>query len=533
MSGLSVLIPSRNEIFLKRTIEDVLEHAEGDTEVIAVLDGSWADPAIPDDPRVTLIYHPVSIGQRAATNEAARVSNAEFVMKVDAHCSFAQGFDVAMMAQCEHDWTVMPEMRNLHAFDWQCNACGKRTYQGPKPETCQGCGASDGFEMVVVWEPKPHSRSRHMRFDSDLHFQYWRAYKKRAGRGDMVETMSLIGACWMMHRDRYWELDGMDERHGSWGCMGTELSCKTWLSGGKLLCNRTTWFAHMFRTQKGFGFPYPLSGGDVQRARAHSHWLWDGAGNWEKAIHPLSWLVAKFAPVPGWETTDVLYYTCNTHPEDIESVCRKNLQQAGNGHHVVSVSREPIEFGEWNIVIDGKCGPETMHRQILAGLERSTADYVFLCESDVLYHPTHFDFVPPSTDTVYYNTHVWKVWEQDGLATWTDDLQQVSGICAARLLLLEFYRRRVAQIEADGFDRHYEPGHKTGVAKVKNWSSKFPNLDIRHDKTLTRSKRSPDEFRNQQYARGWKTAEQVDGWGRTMGRMPEFLEEVSSGHVPL
>lgn len=304
VSSLSILIPSRCEQFLKRTIEDILEHSEGDTNVIVVLDGAWADPPIVDDPRVTLVYHPTSIGQRAATNEAARLSSAEFVMKCDAHCSFGQGFDIKLMACCKRDWTVIPEMRNLHAFDYQCNACRNRTYQGPLPTTCKKCGASDGFEMVMVWKPRNHTRSRHMRFDSDLKFQYWRAYKKRAGAGDLVESMSLLGACWMMHRDRYWEIDGLDERHGSWGAMGTEIACKTWLSGGRLLCNRTTWFSHQFRTQKGFGFPYPLSGRQVRRAREHSRWLW-WENNWEKAIHPLSWLIDKFAPVPGWSDEDL------------------------------------------------------------------------------------------------------------------------------------------------------------------------------------------------------------------------------------
>jgi hypothetical protein len=147
-----------------------------------------------------------------------------------------------------------------------------------------------------------------MCFDRDLHFQYWRRYKQRAGRGDMVETMSLLGACWMMKRERYWELDVLDELHGSWGQMGTEVACKSWLSGGKLLCNRTTWFAHQFRTQKGFGFPYPLSGKQVRQARAHSRWLW-WENNWEKQVYPLSWLIEKFWPIPGWDEEDLARVT--------------------------------------------------------------------------------------------------------------------------------------------------------------------------------------------------------------------------------
>jgi len=136
---LSILIPSRNEMFLKNTIEDILEHIEADTEIIAVLDGALADPPIQQHDRVTLIYHPESIGQRAATNQAAEVSRAKFIMKCDAHCGFDQGFDRKLMEEWEYDWTVVPRMYNLHAFDWQCEKCGNRTYQGGRPEKCEKC----------------------------------------------------------------------------------------------------------------------------------------------------------------------------------------------------------------------------------------------------------------------------------------------------------------------------------------------------------------------------------------------------------
>ena len=94
MADLSILIPSRNEIFLARTIQDILEHIEGDTEVIAVLDGQWPVEPIPQHDRVTILYYPESIGQRAATNKAASISSGKYLMKVDAHCAFDQGFDV-------------------------------------------------------------------------------------------------------------------------------------------------------------------------------------------------------------------------------------------------------------------------------------------------------------------------------------------------------------------------------------------------------------------------------------------------------
>jgi hypothetical protein len=96
-------------MFLTRTIDDILEHSEADTEIIAVLDGAWADPPVEDDPRVLVLHHSEAVGQRAATNEAARLSNAEYVMKVDAHCAFAQGFDAKLSVRL-----VLSKLRESH-----------------------------------------------------------------------------------------------------------------------------------------------------------------------------------------------------------------------------------------------------------------------------------------------------------------------------------------------------------------------------------------------------------------------------------
>ena len=161
------------------------------------------------------------------------MSRAKYIMKVDAHCSFDEGFDVKLMEDSPYDWTIVPRMYNLHAFNWKCNACRHERYQGPTPEKCEKCENTTDFERVIYWREKRNPTSDHMRFDSDLHFQYWTDFKKRPeAKADLAPTMSLIGACWFMHRERYWELDGMDERHGSWGQMGTEIACKSWLSGG-------------------------------------------------------------------------------------------------------------------------------------------------------------------------------------------------------------------------------------------------------------------------------------------------------------
>ena len=295
MPELSVIIPARNERFLNNTIQDVLTHSEGDTEIIAVLDGQLPVEPIPDNPRLSLIIHSKSVGQRAATNEAARLSSAKYLMKIDAHCSFDQGFDVKMMRLMEEDITMVPVMRNLHAFDWVCED-GHRRYQGPSGP-CTECGKPT--TMDIVWVAKTNPQSTAYRFDTDMHFQYHNEFG-RAQKSDLTETMSLQGSCFMCTRDKYFELDLCSEDFNSWGQQGVEVACKTWLSGGRVLVNRTTWYAHMFRTQGGdFSFPYENPQSKVVENRSLSKELFAG-DKWDKAIRPFNWLIDKFNP-PGWK----------------------------------------------------------------------------------------------------------------------------------------------------------------------------------------------------------------------------------------
>jgi len=306
LRDLSVIIPARNEEFLPNTIDDILDNIEADTEIIVILDGYWPDPPIKDHPRVTILHHVESIGQRAATNEGARISQAHHLMKADAHCAFGKGFDRILIEDCKYNWTMIPTLYNLHAFDWECEQCGERTYQGSEPKNCKKCQSPE-HKMVMLWKPR-EGKGPYVswRFDNQMEFKQWRKHCRRPeAQGDLVETLSFAGPCFFIHRDRFWDIGGVDEKHGSWGQFGTEIACKTWLSGGKLITTRKTWFAHLFRTGnfRRYGesaFPYPLSAKAQEYAKKYSRGLWLN-DRWPKAKYPLSWLIEKFKPVPGWD----------------------------------------------------------------------------------------------------------------------------------------------------------------------------------------------------------------------------------------
>lgn len=212
--------------------------------------------------------------------------------------------------------------------------------------------------------------------------------------------------------------------------------------------------------------------------------------------------------------SSIVYYTDFSAAPEILRMCREYLLLAAGAHEVVTVglNRKP-GFGQEHMLV-GQRGIESYFTQILCGLENANGKYVFMAEHDVLYHPAHFDFIPPRPDTFYYNVNVWHSRWPDGHSVYYD-AQQVSGLCASRALLLDFYRARLAQVLAQGPNSHFEPGlHQTvGGQLVVNWESAYPNIDIRHGANLTGSKWTPADFRNPKYAAGWREADELPGWG--------------------
>jgi glycosyltransferase involved in cell wall biosynthesis len=306
---ISVILPARNEIFLSGTIEKILEKRKAKTEIIAVLDGAWADPPIPQHPDVNVIYVPEAIGQRACTNLGAKLAKGKYIIKMDAHCLWDEEMDLKMLdffKQVGDDVVAVPIMRNLHMFDWKCYHCGWKKYQGPTPPKCEQCGKTDKLRRKIMWVGKERPQSTSYCFDSEPHFQYFEDYKHRPEyikdkkETGYTETMSLQGSFFMATRENYWKWELSDEKLGNWGNQGIELACACWLSGGRVLVNHKTWYAHMFRTQGGdFSFPWENKGRDTDRTKRNV---------WEKfllkkhptQIRPISWLVEKFMPVNGW-----------------------------------------------------------------------------------------------------------------------------------------------------------------------------------------------------------------------------------------
>jgi hypothetical protein len=307
---ISFLCPGRNEMFMGLTVKSLLENTSDKCEVICVIDGEGNIEDIPEDPRVTVVYLQKSIGQRAATNLAAKLSKAKWLAKVDSHCCFDSDFDTKLLDGIDENMLVVPLMKNLHAFDWVCEK-GHRRYQGPSGPCLECKGPT---KMDILFRPRdktPNSRS--YAFDSEPHFVYnneWTKTKEFKEQGLITDTMSIQGSFFMLTRKKYWELDiSSDSQFGSWGSQGIECSVKAHSTGMRVVCNAKTWYAHLFRTQGGdFSFPYPQDHSKTLKNRAKSKEMFFQA-NWKKQIYPLSMILEKFWPIKagrGWTNEDYI-----------------------------------------------------------------------------------------------------------------------------------------------------------------------------------------------------------------------------------
>ena len=226
-------------------------------------------------------------------------------------------------------------------------------------------------------------------------------------------------------------------------------------------------------------------------------------------------------------TQGIIYYTDNRLEEPIFSIVQKQISRSGLP--IVSVSLKPIEFGD-NIVVAGNPGYPTMVNQIITGLEHSTADLVFFCEHDVLYHKSHFDFLRPQKDTYYYNLNNFRWDYPHNRAISYDGLTSLSQLCANRQLALNHFRMRQAKMKQVGLEKFSLPdphqarlwGYEPGRKKRRNgafleepsatWTSPFPNIDIRHPGTFSLPKVRLKDFRHK--PSGWveSSIDSLPGW---------------------
>jgi glycosyltransferase involved in cell wall biosynthesis len=277
MARVSIIVPSRNEIFLPNTINDIFAKARGDIEVIVILDGYWPNPPLPEIKNLHIIHRGEPLGMRPAINSAANIATGKYLMKCDAHCLFDEGFDLKLQANCGKDWLVVPTRYSLDSDLWERAKIDRpinyHYFTFPYTPTVYGLGL----------------QARH----------YGNDYNIPRSKIMIDDLMTFQGSCWFMQKDYFYKIIyPMDHHNYYFYQEAQELGMKVWLSGGRVVINKNTWYAHLYKGKK-FGRGYYLSKRRKQQSERYSADFWIN-NKWDKRIHDFNWFIEKFWPLPGW-----------------------------------------------------------------------------------------------------------------------------------------------------------------------------------------------------------------------------------------
>jgi hypothetical protein len=470
-SGLvSVIITSRNEELLNRTIKNVQANAKGSIEFIIGLDGESEVEYLPVDgvefdnngvikqPNVIVLKYNEGVGRRVLINRASRLANGEFMLHIDAHCTMSTGWDTQLKADCgERDVLVC----RLFSIAKDMSRKSNRVYEF----------GSISPEFKTNW---------------------WTQYRRRIGNTRLAETMSFQGCGWFLRSDYWRKLGGFMEGLTHWGYNGSELACLIWLHEkypGKILLHRDVYCGHYFRKK----FPYKFS----WRRQVNVLTLKRRYG------HKLKWLANKFKPVPGWEVLKAAVQATDKEASPaLLTYCREWLNNVRDCD--LYVVEKPA---------DKERSLLTMYEQLLEAVEKAPeAKNIYIAEHDVLYPKAHFSFTPLRKDTYYYPKKAWRL-NKRGFFEWKKPL--FSGLVADRQLILKTLKARIKALKCGAKFKWVEFGLEEidPSQKVVRFNDYPHCIDIRHSSNFTYFAKSRLMRKHYKTVPGWgEDAETLWGW---------------------
>lgn len=267
METISIIIPSRNEKYLDVTVKDLLAKAKGPLEIIVVVEG---EPFPEEIEGVKYIINEQPIGMKYAINKGAEIATGKYIMKIDAHCIVAPGFDEQLKKDHQPNWIQIPRRVKLDSANWVPIMNDYIDYE------------------YWIWPPKYPTTS--------LHGFKW--LQRNIDRKDIMidDTLTFQGSFWFMER-AWWDKmnfmkdEGFNELHAQEAAyLGTE----TWYAGGRVVTNKNTWYAHLHKKRQD-GRGYHMDAHKQRKCYQYSykHFVLD---NKEKFIS----LIEKFEPLPNW-----------------------------------------------------------------------------------------------------------------------------------------------------------------------------------------------------------------------------------------
>ncbi len=286
MAKVSIIIPSRNCSFVQRTVDDIFNKATGDIEVICLLDGYWPNPPITDHPNLTIVHKGTVGGMRNSLNLGANLAKGKYLLKCDDHCIFGEGFDEILQNDMEDDWLVNPSRYSVDVEKWE------RKWQA--------------IQYLYVTFPYYHDNM----YGNGMHGKKWigengvgenmgykQYYWKERERKDILidDMMTFQGSFWFMTKNKFFDIGMLDEKHSDlMENEPQELGFKVWLSGGRCVVNKNTWYAHLHKGLT-WGRMYHWTKKDIYPSYDYSYNYWIK----EQKDFFIS-VIEKFQPIPNF-----------------------------------------------------------------------------------------------------------------------------------------------------------------------------------------------------------------------------------------
>jgi glycosyltransferase involved in cell wall biosynthesis len=269
---LTIIIPSRNEEFLTKTIKDVLEKATGQIEVFPIIDGEEPTELV-EDPRVTYLRLPrkhKTLQKRHGINLAASKAKGEYIMWCDAHCMFDKGFDEVLIRDHQPNWVQVPRRYSLDPDSWAI-----RTWN-----------PTVDYELIYY---------RDLFEGKIINTRLWKARAQERAGIMIDDVMTLQGSCAFMTKDWFNKMGYMQiEGYTGWGQEGEEICFKTCLNGGRVVVNKNTWYAHLHKGNQ-YKRTFLLTRHQIKVSRDFSYDYWVLKQKEFFISH-----IERFLPISGW-----------------------------------------------------------------------------------------------------------------------------------------------------------------------------------------------------------------------------------------
>lgn len=221
----------------------------------------------------------------------------------------------------------------------------------------------------------------------------------------------------------------------------------------------------------------------------------------------------------------IIYITDNNLDERIDKICKKYILKSIGDYPLISVSQKPIDFGKNICVGVLPRSSLSINLQMMEALKIVKTEHIAIAEHDCLYTPEHFKF-EPKDDSFYYNGNIWCLQvfsianpQYNGMFSIFKDRKANSQLICRTDMMIKATQERIDLMSDPAWLTKYPTGrigeagvmdydHAMKLSRGKsvshlrerlqdyctkykgvNFYTTIPNVDIRHDKNLTKNRR--------------------------------------------